>query len=175
MFIFQKVALKNDVARLDAELHKVKKMLRTTLQINLQKDLKLQHMENKLTTNGIKMDSNDFVAGDFNRFIKIFTEKELSGLRGLPINQSSDSSFLRLILNYLYKENLAILSNKTAMGRNADADSISPNKLVIMQTIFNERIDGLNLDEDANEKRKKRFIAVVAKIIGKERTKKKLF
>lgn len=175
LFIFQKIALKNDVTRLDAELHKVKKMLRTALQINLQKDLKLQHMESKLTVNGIKIDLNDFVAGDFNRFIKIFTEKELASLRGLPISQSSDSSFLRLILNYLYKDDLAILAKKTVIGRNADTDAISPNKLVIMQTIFDERIDGLGLDEEANEKRKKRFVAVVGKIIGKVRTKKKMF
>lgn len=171
----QKIALRDDVVRLDVELHKVKKMLRTALQVNLQKDLKLQHMENKLTANGIKIDSNDFVAGDFDRFVKIFTEKELSSLRGLPISQSSDSSFLRSILNYLYKDNLAMLSEKTVIGRSADSVSISPEKLVIMQTIFNERIDGLGLDEDANEKRKKRFNAVVSKIIGKIRTKKKLF
>lgn len=175
LFIFQKIALNNEVTRLDAELHKAKKMLRTALQINLQKDLKLQHMENKLTVEGINIDFNDFVAGDFNRFIKIFTEKELASLRGLPISQSSDSSFLRLILNYLYKDDLAIIAQKTVIGRNAANDAISPKKLVIMQRIFEERIDGLGLDEEANEKRKKRFVAVVGKIIGKERTKKKLF
>lgn len=167
--------MKNNAIQLDAELHKVKKMLRTAFQVNLQKDLKIQHMENKLTANGNDLATNDFVPGDFCRFIKKFTEKELSSLRGLSAAQSSDSSFLRITLNSLYKDNLAGLSKKSAMGRNSEADAISPDKLVTMQTIFNERIDGLGLNPDAQEKRKKRFNTVVAKIIVKERAKKKIF
>lgn len=167
--------LKKDLAQSDAELQRVKKLLRTALQVNLQKDLKLQHVENKLKENGIKFDSDEFVAGHFTRFVKIFTENELASLRGLPMTQSSDSTFLRYILNYLYKDDLTRLPKKCAVGRNANADPISPQKMCILQAIYNERIDGMNLGEDAIEKRKKRLLPVVAKIIDKSRSKQKLF
>lgn len=164
--------MKTDLIKLDTEFQRVKKLLRTALQVNLQKDLKLTQMENKLKEAGMKFDADDFVAGDFGRFMKIFTDKELACLRGLPMNQSSDSAFLRFTLNYLYKDDLAKLSKKSATGRNVDADPISPQKMCVMQSIFNERIDGMSLCDDENEKRKKRFLSVLAKIIDRLRAKK---
>lgn len=167
--------MKTDFIKLETEFQRVKKLLRTALQVNLQKDLKLTQMENNLKEAGIKFDADDFLAGDFCRFLKIFTEKELASLRGLPMNQSSDSAFLRFTLNYLYKDDLAQLTKKSATGRNVDAEPISPQKMCIMQSIFNERIDGMSLSDDENEKRKKRFISVLAKIIDRSRAKKKIF
>lgn len=172
---FQKKTLKNDLMKLDAEFQRVRKLLRTALQVNLQKDLKLTQMENKLKEAEIKFDAEDFVVGDFCRFVKIFTEKELARLRGLPVTQSSDSAFLRFTLNYLYKDDLNQLSKKSTTGRNADADPISPQKMCIMQSIFNERIDGMGQSEEENERRKKRFKSVLAKIIDRSRAKKMLF
>lgn len=145
------------------------------MQVNLQKDLKLQQMEIKLKERGIKFDADEFVAGDFCRFAKFFTEKELAILRGLPMIQSSDSAFLRHTLNYLYKDDLAKLSQKTVIGRRSDADPISPQKMTILQSIFGERIDGMGLSDDANKTRKKRLVSIVAKIIDRSRAKAKLF
>lgn len=167
--------LKNDLIKLDTEFQRVKKLLRTALQVNLQKDLKLTQMEKKLKEAEIKFDADDFVAGDFCRFAKMFTEKELACLRGLPVSQSSDSAFLRFTLNYIYKDDLTQISKISATGRNSDADPISPQKMCIMKSIFNERIDGMDQSAEENEKRKKRFISVLAKVIGKSRAKKTLF
>lgn len=162
--------MKSDHAQLEMQFRAIKKLYRTSLQVNLQKDLKLQTMENKLRENDIEFDTDDFIAGDFTRFIKIFTEKELSSLRGLNIGAPADSTFLRHTLKYLYKEDMNRLSCKTITGR-SDSDAISPEKMVIMNAIFEERIDGLNLgDEIATSRRKERFKAILAKVVSSLRT-----
>lgn len=151
------------------DLRSVKKMYRTALQTNLMKDLKLAHMENKFKENSIGFSADDYISGNFNRFIIYFTEKELSSLRGLDLRQTTDSAFLRLILKYLYKENMHCLVNKTVTGR-SDSDTISPEKMVIVKEIFEERIDGVNLrDENETNQRKKRFKTVLAKVLEKIR------
>lgn len=135
------------------------------------KDLKLQQMGNKLKENSIVFNADDYVSGDFDRFIKYFTEKELSSLRGLDMRQTADSAFLRLTLKYLYKENMQCLLSKTVAGQSGTrSDTISPEKMVIVKEIFEERIDGVNLrDENEVSQRKKRLKTVLAKVLDKIR------
>lgn len=143
-------------------------MLRTALQVNLQKDMKMTLMEQKLYRNGIEFNPNDFVPGDFVRFANIFPDKELSALRGLDLDQKNDSTFLGYVLKCLYKD-CDRLSKKFATERAGDA--ISPSKMTILKSIFEERVDAVELDQNRNEKRKKRLVEVLSKILFKIRGK----
>lgn len=58
-----------------------------------------------------------YVPGDFDRFHQFFTDKELARLRSLDLDSKSDSTFIKTALEYLHKENLSSLANKTAMGK----------------------------------------------------------
>lgn len=144
------------------------------------KDLKIQHMENVLKENSIDFNPDEYCSGEFKRFIKFFTVRELATLRGLNFQQSSDSTFLRNSLKYLYKHNLYVLLSKCVTGRRKRTiemmdsvveipakEAISPEKMVILQSVFDERIEGISsLDEFEKIERKLRFAGVLAKIIN---------
>lgn len=165
-FLLSFTQLQNENRSLRLELTKVKKLFRTALQTNLNKDLLLQQMQKKLERNGIEHDPKDFIRGDFDRFQKIFNDLQLSNLRSLDSQQSTDSQFLRLTMKYLYKEDLSPLLRKTATGY-SQTEPITPSKMVILKSIFEERIDGLiGIDDFDKSIRKKRFSTILAKVIN---------
>lgn len=139
-------------------------------------------MEKKLKENAIEFDADDFVAGDFIRFAKVFTERQLSSLRGVELSQPKDSTFLHMIVRMLYSDDLHRLLNITVTGK-GESDAVSPEKYLTMRAIFDERIDGVNLDNDIlSSQRKNRFKSILSKVIERivrelssGKAKKKLF
>lgn len=132
-------------------------------------------MEMQMKNFGI--DVAEVIAGEFNRFGNHFTEKELSFLRGLDGQQMTDAVFLRSILEFLYKDNVAGLAKKTAKGRCADSTPISPEKIEVIKAIFEERIDSLDCDLNEATKRKESLNQLLSKCLYTVRKKsaKKLF
>lgn len=174
--------MKNKNSALESELNKFKKLYRTAIHINLQKDLKVKHNENQLKNSGIAFDS-EFVAGDFDRFRDFFCAKELASLRSLDLDWKTDSTFLKCAMQFLYKDNLSSLANKTVTGIKKMVvdggiprlitikDSISPQKIEILKELFTERICSLPEDK-CPDQRKKRFRTVLAKVVDRIRVDK---
>lgn len=140
-------------------------MYRTALHTNLCKDLKIQHMDNKFNALGLSVNQFDFIPGDFSRYTSIFSEKELAMMRILDSRQANDSAFLRAALKSLYNNELARLINITVTGRSGTME-ISPAKKIILKEAFEERLDGIELDDQEKERRNKRFNNVLAKAIN---------
>lgn len=171
--------LKTENTEIKMELKETKKLLRTALQINLQKDLKLQQMVNQINLNGIEFNPN-FVAGEFDRFRKFFSDRQLSSLRGLDFDRKTDSTFLKCALEFVYKDNLSALANKTVTGKIQNVaeggilkrltlkEPITPQKVEILKEIFNERISSLP-DNNCLHMRKERFHTVLAKVVDRLR------
>lgn len=140
--------------------------------MSLQKDLKLQHLENQLKNNGFEVDLK-IKLGEFDRFGQFFTDKELAYLRGLDLNRETDSTFLKSALEYLHKDNFASLKNKTVTGHIKTVleggilkqvmirECISPQNL---KELFAERIGSLP-ENSCPDKRKKRFNPVLSKVV----------
>lgn len=126
-------------------------------------------MQNKLEEHGIENNSKDFVEGEFSHFRKFFSERELAILRSLDTIQSADSKFLHFTLKFLYKDDLSHLERKTTTG-NAESEAITPSKMAILKNIFEERIDGIAIDDENKLSRKKRFTPVLSKVINYIRT-----
>lgn len=156
--LLQKMSLKND-------LEKVKKSYRTALQTNLYKDLKIQHMENKFKELDVGVNFNDYVPGDFARYTNLFDDKQLAIMRSLDSRQANDAVFLRSALKSLYKEDLSRLTYITVTGR-AGTNKISPDKMIRLTEIFQERLDGMDVKEEEKERRSKRLGNVLAKAIN---------
>lgn len=167
--------------KLENELKAARKLLRTNLQINLSKDLKINQMHKMLKENSIRCNPEEFDCGQFKRFDGIFTSQELASFRGLDFGKSSDSSFLRLCIKALYRENLQSLAKKTIYGREERVvkrengvthlpakERISPEKMVIVEEIFQERIDAIpNIDQFAKNRRKGNIYSVLARVIDR--------
>lgn len=163
------------------EMQNVKKLYRTSLQVSLMKDLKIQQMENLLKEKSITFSTDDYNKGHFDRFKKIFTELELASLRGLDFKTSTDSTFLRYCMKALYKQDLSVILKKTLNGTKKriflsegqiitipEKEPISPPKKVILRNIFDERIDAVpNLSFREKDQRLKNFNIVLAKVIDR--------
>lgn len=132
-----------------------------------------------MNENGIDFDSK-FIPGDFDRFREYFNASELACLRGLDLKRSSDSTFLKCAVEFLHKDNLASLVNKTVTGQVKQVseggavklltikECISPLKVEIVKELFNERISVLSF-ESGPDRRKKRFHSVLAKVVDRLR------
>lgn len=74
-----------------------------------------------------------------------FTEDELSNLRSISANNSSDSTFVAHCVKYLYKQNLSALKNKSVTGKSRKPgqvkEPVTPAKYKILSEIFRERVN----------------------------------
>lgn len=175
--------MKNEIQKLTTELKDTRKKFRTTLQVNLSKDLRIQKLENILTKNSIQFSSEYLYSEQFASFKKYFTEHELAGLRGLDFDKSSDSTFLRSCINALYAQNLSTIEfrtvtgtkerEKTVMGKRVlipAREEITPEKMNILSSIFDERIEAIpNIDQLEKSKRVKNMRIVLAKVLDRIR------
>lgn len=171
---------------LENKLLRYKKLYRTNLQINLSKDLRIQQLQNILKENSISYNPEKYDLGQFRRYEIFFDERELASLRGLDFQRSSDSAFLRLCMIALYKLNLSSILNKTVTGRRekmieigdkvtviSAKEAVSPEKMVILTSIFDERIEGIpNINQFEKNQRKEGMKCVLAKVIDRIRVDK---
>lgn len=148
--------MKSELQTTRVELRAVKRSFLNALQESLRKDHNIRSLENKLFGKGeLQFFSTRHTDGDFQRFEKYFSENELRTLRSLSFEQSADSTFARNVLMYLYHGNETVISQKVIIGRENSRDPISPQKYVILKEMFDERLDGIPLDEEVRNIRKK--------------------
>lgn len=173
----------NEIRKLTTELKDTRRKFRTTLQVNLSKDLRILKLENILTKNSIQFSSEYLYSEQFENFKKYFTEHELARLRGLDFDTSSDSTFLRYCINALYAQNLSTIEfrtvtgtkekEKTVMGKRViipAREEITPEKMSILSSIFDERIEAIpNIDQLEKSKRVKNMRIVLAKVLDRIR------
>lgn len=122
--------------------------------------------------------SSDHHAFKFNGFQNIFEESELAKLRSIDDDRTSDQSFIRLALEYLYKDNIGILSQRsvngtkqrqkrgTMDGENLEfnaTEPLSPAKKRVLIDIFSERISLATQEESQKIIREKNFNKLAAK------------
>lgn len=98
----------------------------------------------------------------------------------MDLDIPSDSTFLKCALEFLHKDNLPSLINKTVTGKETNVlengilkrvtikECISPQKTEILRELFNERIGSLTI-EQMPHRRRKRFHSVLAKALDRLR------
>lgn len=151
--------LKTTIANLTVQLQKTKKLYRTSLQMNLSKDLELKHMSNLLEEKGIV--HTNFVPGNFDRFTDVFTSNEIVNLRSVGVNAAADATFVRLVLMYLHKADLGALAIKTLSGRNATSQ-LGDIESGWLNLAFDERLAFATKDVNARNDRKNGLRKLIA-------------
>lgn len=113
----------------------------------------VQHLNDVQPTNNVQRQSND--AHQYDSFQNSFEEIELAKLRSIFNHHKNDATFVRLVLKYLYKDNIGILSKRSVKGTKQrkkrskvtgaelefDAtEPLSPVKMKILSGLFAERL-----------------------------------
>lgn len=167
--------------KLVKELKETRKKYRTLLQVNVNKDLRLQKLEDILQQHSIPFNSQDVHAEQFDSFKKFLPEKVLASLRSLDFDARSDSTFLSTCITALYKDDLKKLAQRTVTGTNERTivlngkrtvlpakNPVSPQKIIILSKIFDERVEALpEIDDFDKMTRKKGMNKVLAKVIDR--------
>lgn len=123
-------------------MNETKKLFRTALQNGLEKDLRITQLSKILKDSGISGIKND--VDDLDQFVsygRYFTENNLAVLRGISYGKFYDATFIRNCLLFLYKNNLSALKTKSASGKSKEP--ISPEKIMVMESMFRERIEAI--------------------------------
>lgn len=73
-----------------------------------------------------------------------FSDEEQKTLNSTPISQESDATYFRCLLEFLYKDDLSVLNNRSVTGRTPkkgpEFKCISPDKKEIIFKKFSERL-----------------------------------
>lgn len=148
-------------------MDRAKKLYRTGLQISFGKDLRITQLSTLLKRNGIRGWTDEIGLDQFASYGSHFNENSLAILRGITFEKSSDATFIRKCLVSLYERNLSTLKSKSVTGRSKDRskEPISPEKMMVLENIFNERIEAIpnitRLEKDARLDKFKRNLAKV--------------
>lgn len=86
-----------------------------------------------------------------------FTETQLSELRSVNSKVSGDSTFILKGIHFMYKSNLEVLAKKSLAGKAKDKEAVSPGKLQILGSMFDERLNAFEIDETEKQSRARRF------------------
>lgn len=191
-----------------AKYDKTKQLYQLSLKNNFEKDLKISKMQHQLThtsqlpaaehlstrnqllpvvneshaayeINEVRQSSLK-EAHKFDSFQNDFEDAELAKLRS--IDDDGDTTFIRLGLSFLYKSNLAALSNRSVTGtflrvkrikiddevvviQYNGTEPLTPIKRNILCALFGERVEKSNGGESEKLRRKKKFPQMLAKAI----------
>lgn len=146
------------------KLDRTKKLYRTGLQISFAKDLRITQLSALLKKNSISGWADEIGLDQFASFGRHFTENSLSILRGISYEKSSDATFVRKCLVSLYQRNLSALKTKSVTGKSKEP--ISPEKMMVLENIFHERIEAIpNITRPEKDGRVKKFKQCLAKVI----------
>lgn len=124
------IALKQKLEKLESETRKLKQEYQQLLIENLQKDVTIKNLKEKLEQHKY---------GDFKG---IFSDTCLDGLRTYGNSQIEDSRFIGSAMRDLYRDDVDALKKKTLSGRskNAQKSAISPKKMKILKQLFDKRM-----------------------------------
>lgn len=162
-------------------MRKLKKSYFQSLQLNVQKDLRIAYIESMLEKFGVDFPTEQ--SEPFECYRKFFQPAELAKLRS--VDDKSDQTFVRICLTYIYKDNIEILNERSVAGSPARMvkkkngsvsylpakEAITPKKYILLANIFAERIDWMDIDTCEKETRKKNLNRLVGKAIANIRNK----
>lgn len=129
-------------------------------------ELRMQHddlLTTKAYTHTNPSDMNDVPSSSD----AIFTSSEVLVLRNMSLDQTTDSTFILKCLKFAYKQDISVLRNKTLKGKSEamvisddgdvafmpGKDSLSPQKIEPIRSLFVERINKCKLKPAAYDKR----------------------
>lgn len=88
--------------------------------------------------------------------IKILSNENLSTLRSIAKTGRADSTFILNSVRFLYSKDLTKLQKKSIKGRD-EKEPISPIKYKQLKSLYEERLDDLELNHDEKTTRGKKF------------------
>lgn len=147
-----------------ADNRQLKKMFNRSTKNNFDKDLRIADLERREKTDAkLQFGENVIPTPDqnnssFSEFAHYFTNEELKALRSVPGVKNRDSSFVLFTIRYLYKNNLDILSTRTASREKNNRKQITPEKKKIIEGIYNERLRTLNLSDHEHRERSMKIV-----------------
>lgn len=175
--------MKNQRQSLLSKLSNLKTIFYKTLKINLEKDLKIERQNKEillLKRNGCSCPcptstshAEDTQSIQFLSFTQYFTSEELTVLRSIDNDPRHDTTFIRNVLSFLYKDDLKALQQKCLTGsepktlrkKNGETfqtiakQPLTPKKVHILKSIHNERIKTVTKSEiDILRRTKERHI-----------------
>lgn len=168
----EKIKIKEELKNLQLKYKKVKVMYNKTLGINLEKDLKIQRLQEELkllkkcedisspntkTIDNIRIPRNT----KFESFTEYFEPDDFKSLQNVHNESRYDATFVRTALLYLHKDEQSSLQNKSMFGCAAKSitrkdgtithleakEPLSPKKLDILKSMYSERISAATSDE----------------------------
>lgn len=131
-------AYKKENIELSNDNKQLKKMFNKSNQINLEKDVLICRLKNE--------ENKNYSGTVFSEFGDIFEDTELKTLRSISASSHRDSTFILNVIRILYKNNSAILSSRTAFNKTANKQPVTPEKKVIINKLYKERLKSLNLN-----------------------------
>lgn len=181
---FQLSELKSNSQKLQSKYVDLKSVFNKTLKLNLDKDLKIDRLEKELeqfkigegittttptspTTANVSTVAKTSTSIQFDEFKQFFSRDELRNFRSICDDSSGDSTFIRTVLLYLYKDDVNMLCTKSLYGSEAKTikkkdgkliqttskTPLTPRKVVLLKQIYAERIDKAAESEFEKNKR----------------------
>lgn len=95
-----------------------------------------------------------------------FDEKQLSTLRSISIMPRDDSTFVAIVVKYLYKDRIDSLKTKSLTGRGKNKTMLTPEKVKIVGKLYEERINNLAIDDTERIKRLKKLNTLIKDAIS---------
>lgn len=130
-------ALKQRAQLAESKLKHAEIALKKSASLNLQKDLKIESLENQLK----KFDKKKAKINEAHRFI--FSTNEIKSFQSVGSGSRNDSTFVSRVLIALYKNNTSSLQSKSVRGqkhKNTKKNSLTPEKIQLVTEMLKERI-----------------------------------
>lgn len=136
--------LKEEIAAIEIKISESKAKYGQMLIENLKNDVKLEELNEKLQNLRYKEFSGDFA------------QNTLDVIRSIGVAKHDDPPFVRAAVQSLYASDLTVLKNKSVSGRskNKNKTQITPKKRIILEKLFNRRMEIIAATEVIDEKRK---------------------
>lgn len=135
--------LKEKVRKQEKDIKSLKYLVNTANRLCVSKDLTIERiMSEKNNTTCVSQPPSLFKKFEENLDITI-----LKKLRGIQIGQKHDSTFIRMLIQHIYKDDIKILLNKTSYGNAKGKTAVSPVKKLMVQEMLKERVISEENDE----------------------------
>lgn len=163
----QKAEIKKEILSVKEKKSKVEDAIKTCRAIISQKDSEIEQLKAKLP----KSEEDAVQRELFDGFSHNFTNDQLIDLRSIQPSSRGDSRFVLNAAKYLYSTELERVKTKSVLGRkraskNAAKEKMTPEKKLIMEKIFDERLKGLDINLLERTERAKNLNKLIKNAFG---------
>lgn len=129
----------------ELQLKHAKSLLKESMQLIFEKDLKLKSLECKLSEVSLNDERQTF----FKNFEKEIGSEDLDQLRKIKLGPQFDSTFVLSLMRILYRSNLSTLRTKSVTGRKFKGENRTPltPKKKLIESMMTERIERENKND----------------------------